>query len=160
MSNETKHDNSTANSGYERQDIGVAGILYFLVGLAVAGLIVYFVVTGLYSVLEKRSNAQQAPLNPLVTSAPVDTRHIARDYPKGAFPEPKLEEDERGQLSVIRLKEEQTLNSYDYVDQKAGTVRIPIDRAMDLIAQRSLPTRTQTAAAEKPSQPAPKETMK
>ncbi len=40
------------------------------------------------------------------------------------------------------MKEEQTLSSYDYIDQKAGTVRIPIDRAMDLIAQRGLPVRS------------------
>jgi hypothetical protein len=39
------------------------------------------------------------------------------------------------------------LATYDYIDQKAGTVRIPIDRAMDLIAQRGLPVRTQAAFA-------------
>jgi hypothetical protein len=85
-------------------------------------------------------------VNPLVTNAPADTRHISKDYPQGAFPNPKLEEDERGQLNDIRLKEEQTLSTYDYIDQKAGTVRIPIERAMDLIAQRGLPVRTQTTA--------------
>jgi len=38
------------------------------------------------------------------------------------------------------------LNSYDWIDQKAGTVRIPIDRAMQLLAQRGLPTRPQAGA--------------
>jgi hypothetical protein len=38
------------------------------------------------------------------------------------------------------------LATYDWVDQKAGTVRIPIDRAMELIAQRGLPMRTQAVA--------------
>ena len=148
MSDDIKHANSSGNGGYERSDIGVSGVLYFLLGLAVAGLIVYFVVVGLYSYLEKRSETQQAPVNPLVMNAPADTRHIPADYAKGAFPDPRLENDERGQLNDIRLKEEQTLSSYDYVDQKAGTVRIPIDRAMDLIVQRGLPVRTQGAAAE------------
>ncbi len=32
--------------------------------------------------------------------------------------------------------EEKALYSYGWVDEKAGTVRIPIERAMDLIAQR------------------------
>ena len=55
--------------------------------------------------------------------------------------------DERGQLNDIRIKEEQTLDSYDYIDKNAGTVRIPIERAMDLIAQRGLPVQKSTAEA-------------
>ena len=132
MSNELHPANSPGNGGYEHSDIGVAGVLYFLAGLAVAGLLAYFVVAGLYSYLEKRSDAEQVPVSPLVTNAPADTRHIPKNYPQGAFPNPKLEEDERGQLNGIRLTEEQTLSTYDWVDQKAGTVRIPIDRAMVL----------------------------
>ena len=141
MSDEIHPANSTGNGGYERSDIGVSGVLYFLLGLAVAGLLVYFMVVGVYSFLDKRSETQQAPVNPLVMNAPADTRHIASDYPTGAFPDPRLENDERGQLNDIRLKEEQTLSSYGWVDEKAGTVRIPIDRAMDLVAQRGLPVR-------------------
>jgi hypothetical protein len=147
MSNELNHGQQQGNDGYERQDIGSTGVLYFLLGLFVAGVLVYFVVDGLYAFLQKRSEAQQAPLSPLVTNAPEDTRRIPKDYPQSAFPSPKLEEDERGQLNGIRLKEEQTLSTYDYIDEKAGTVRIPIDRAMDLIAQRGLPVRSQAASA-------------
>jgi hypothetical protein len=151
MTDEIKHAHPPGNGGYEHSDIGVAGVLYFLAGLAVAGLLAYFVVAGLYSYLEKRSDAEQAPVSPLVTSAPADTRHIPREYPQGAFPNPKLEEDERGQLNGIRLKEEQMLSTYDYIDEKAGTVRIPINRAMDLIAQRGLPVRAQAADAKAPA---------
>jgi hypothetical protein len=147
MSDEIHSSTSTGNGGYERQDIGAKGILYFLLGLAVAGLLVYFVVDGLYSFLNKRSDAQQEAVNPLVTNAPADTRNIGTDYPQGAFPNPRLEVDERGQLSDIRIKEEQTLQSYDYIDKNAGTVRIPIDRAMDLIVQRGLPAQKVTAEA-------------
>ena len=147
MSNEIHPESSAGNSGYERQDIGAKGILYFLLGLAVAGVIVYFVVDGLYSFLDKRSEAQQEAVNPLVTNAPADTRNITQDYPQGAFPNPRLEVDERGQLNDIRIKEEQTLQSYDYVDKNAGTVRIPIDRAMELIAQRGLPVQKATMEA-------------
>jgi hypothetical protein len=147
MSNEIHPANSTGNGGYERSDISSADVLYFLLGLLVAGVLSYFVVVGMYSYLDKRSTAEQAPVNPLVTNAPTDTRHISSDYPQGAFPNPRLETDERGQLNAIRLKEEQTLNTYDWIDQNAGTVRIPIDRAMDLIAQRGLPVRAQSGSA-------------
>ncbi len=143
MTDQTNPANPNSNGGYEHQDIDIAGVLYFLLGLAVAGLLAYFVVDGLYHFLDKRSEAEQAPVNPLVTNAPADTRHISKDYPQSAFPNPKLEEDERGQLDDDRLQEEQTLATYDYIDKNAGTVRIPIDRAMDLIAQRGLPVRGQ-----------------
>ena len=160
MSNDPHPANSTGNGGYERSDIGTAGILYFLLGLAVAGFLAYFVVDGVYHFLDKRSETEQTPVNPLVTNAPSDTRHISKDYPQGTFPDPKLEEDERGQLNGIRLKEEQTLSTYDYIDKNAGTIRIPIDRAMDLIAQRGLPVRAQSASAESPAAQAKPEKKK
>ena len=146
MSNQTHPANSTGNGGYERQDIGVAPVLYFLVGLAVAGLFVYFVVNGIYSYLEKQSDAQQTSVSPLVTNAPADTRKLPTDYRnylQQNFPSPQLEIDERSQLDKIRIEEEQTLSTYDWIDQQAGTVRIPIDRAMELLAQRGLPVRAQ-----------------
>ena len=49
----------------------------------------------------------------------------------------------RTEINDFRMQEEQTLNSYGWVDQQAGVVRIPIDRAMELLAQRGLPTRPQ-----------------
>jgi hypothetical protein len=141
MTQETKPANPTGHGDYERRDIGVAAVLYFLLGLVVAGIFVHFVATGLFREFEKLNDAQQTAVSPLITNAPSDTRHVPRDYPQTAFPDPKLEEDERGQLNGIRLKEEQTLSTYDYLDQKSGMVRIPIDRAMELIAQRGLPVR-------------------
>ena len=143
MNNEVKHAKTNGHGDYERRDIGVGGVLYFLAGLVAAGLIVHFVVSGFYGYLEKRWSAEQTPASPLVENVPTDTRHVQRDYPQGAFPTPRLEEDERGQLNGIRIEEENTLNSYGWVDQKTGVVRIPIDRAMDLIAQRGLPSRSQ-----------------
>jgi hypothetical protein len=158
MSNETKPVNTAGNGGYERRDIGAAGVLYFLAALALGGVVVHFIVTGVFNELEKRSEQQQTAVSPLVTNAPKDTRHIPPEYKTDAestnyekylqknFPAPQLETDERDQLDKIRLNEEQILNTYGYVDQKAGTVRIPIERAMDLIAQRGLPVRAQLGA--------------
>ncbi len=156
MTNDLHPVKPPANGGYERQDIGVSGVLYFLLGLAVAGLFVYFVVNGIYSYLEKKSEANQAPVSPLVTNAPTDTRKLSsdyKDYLQQNFPSPQLEIDERGQLDKIRTDEAETLSTYDWVDQKAGTVRIPIDRAMDLIAQRGLPVHGQYKPAKPAAQP-------
>ena len=149
MSVETgKNKSGHGHGSFERRDIGVAGIIYFFAGLAAATLIIHFLLAGLYDFLDKREKAQQPPVNPLITNVPADTRQIPFNYPEKAFPTPRLERDERTQLNDIRMAEEQKLSSYDWVDQKAGRVRIPIDRAMELVAQRGLPVRTQEAAAQ------------
>src|SRR5271169_4067151 len=147
MTDETKHANTTGHGSYERQDLQASGVLYFFLGLAVATLLCIFGLRGLFAYLDHRAKASEPPLNPLVTNVPADTRHIAPGYPQSAFPNPKLEEDERGQLNGIITDEEKELYSYGWVDEKAGTVHIPIERAMELIAQRGLPVRPQGAGA-------------
>jgi hypothetical protein len=151
MSDEIKHENTTGHGGYERQDLQPSGILYFLLTIVVGIVICVVVLKGLFGILDRREKAAQPPVNPLVTNVPEDTRHIAHGYPQSTFPNPKLEEDERGQLNGIRLTEDQTLDSYGWVDEKAGTVRIPIERAMDLLVQRGLPLRGQGAVSAAPA---------
>jgi hypothetical protein len=148
MSNETKHENATGHGGYERQDLQASSILYFLLTIVVASAICLIGLKGLFAYLDHREKAEQPPVNPLVTNVLTDTRHISPGYPQSAFPSPKLEEDERGQLNGIRIEEEKALYSYGWVDEKAGTVRIPIERAMELIVQRGLPVRPQAAAGD------------
>jgi hypothetical protein len=112
-------------------------------------LLCIFALRGLFAVLDRREKALQPEVNPLVTNVPADTRHLPvdyKDYLKENFPNPRLEIDERGQLNGIRVDEDKTLYSYGWVDEKAGTVRIPIERAMELIVQRGLPVRPQAAA--------------
>jgi hypothetical protein len=145
MTDETKNENAAGHGGFERQDLQPSGILYFLLGVAMLLLISILGIRGVYAFLDRREKALQPPVNPLVTNVPTDTRHIAPGYPQSVFPDPKLEENERGQLNGILLQQEDALYSYGWIDEKAGTVRIPIERAMDLIAQRGLPVRPQGA---------------
>ena len=157
MTNDVHPVKTNGHSDYERRDIGVGGVLYFMAGLAVAAIIIHFVIAGMYRYLEHHAEAQQKAISPLVTNPVRDTRTLppefktdseSMDYEKylqKTFPMPQLETDERTQLNKVRLSEENTLSTYDYIDKDAGTVRIPIDRAMDLLVQRGLPTRGQSA---------------
>jgi hypothetical protein len=148
MTDQTKPENATGHGSYEHQDLQSSGILYFLLSIVVGVVICLFVLGGVFDFLNHREKASQPPMNPLVTNVPEDTRHIAPEYPQSVFPDPRLEVDERGQLNSIRLGEENTLHSYGWVDEKAGTVRIPIERAMDLLVQRRLPVRSEGAVSE------------
>lgn len=147
MTDDPKHATTSSHVGFERQDLAPRGILYFLLALGVMTVLSLFGLQGLFEYLDHRSKVSQPEVNPLVTNVPSDTRHVAPSYPQSTFPSPKLEEDERGQLNGIRINEEKTLYSYGWVDEKSGTVRIPIERAMDLIVQRGLPVRPQGAGS-------------
>jgi len=151
MSDEFKHENTTRHESFEHQDLKPAGIVYFFLTLVVVTALCMFGLKGLYAYLDHREKASQPEVNPLVAKVPEDTRNVAPGYPQTAFPSPKLEEDERGQLNGIRMEEEKTLYSYGWVDEKAGTVRIPIERAMDLLLQRGLPVRPRGAANDSPA---------
>jgi hypothetical protein len=145
---EIKHDPS--EEAYEHQDLSASTIYAFLISLLVGGLIVYFIVWGMYRYMDARIREHQPPPNPLVQQAETDTRTVPPDEIK-KFPEPRLEKNERIEITDFRLKEEQILNSYGWIDQKAGIVHIPIDHAMELLAQRGLPT-TPKAGAVPPSE--------
>jgi hypothetical protein len=137
MTEQIKHGH--AEEGYERQDLTARAVYAFLISLIVGGVIVYFIVLGLYRFMDARQRRLQPQQSPLVQQVETDTRIVSPDEIK-KFPEPRLERNERIEINDFRLKEEQTLNSYGWVDEKAGVVRIPIERAIELIAQRGLPT--------------------
>jgi hypothetical protein len=61
------------------------------------------------------------------------------DYQTTAIPEATPDDT----LRQLRATEETALTTYGWVDRDNGIVHIPIDRAMDLILQRGLPTRPQ-----------------
>ena len=137
MTEETKHQH--AEEGFERQDLSAQAVFGFLISLLLGGVLVYFVIWGLYHFMDARQREHQPPQSPLVKQVETDTRIVLPDEIK-KFPQPRLERNERVEINDFRLQEEQTLNSYGWTDEKAGVVHIPIERAMQLLEQRGLPT--------------------
>jgi hypothetical protein len=131
------------DADFEREDLGAKPILLTLTGIAIGIVVLYFVVDGIYRVMSHYDETHQTAVSPLKPPVQGDTR-VANHQDLEKFPEPRLEKDERKNLKDARVAEEDALYSYGWVDEKAGVVRIPIDRAMELIAQRGLPTRLQT----------------
>jgi hypothetical protein len=54
-------------------------------------------------------------------------------------PEPRLQTRPFEDIRVQREREQRLLHEYAWVDRPAGVVRIPIERAMDLVVERGLP---------------------
>ena len=143
MTDDINHEN--AHGSYEHQDMMPRSVFYFLLILGIATVFSLFLLRGVFLLLDRFERASQTPVNPLLTKVPEDTRHVPRGYPETAFPNPRLENDEINQLNGILTEEQDRLNTYGWIDQRAGTVHIPIDRAMDLLVQRGLPVRAQNA---------------
>jgi hypothetical protein len=145
MSDEIRKPNHEANehTGYESQDLSPKGVIYFMVGLALAVVVIYFIVLGMYHFLDNYEKAHQTPMSPMATPQ-ADTRIITHTDTQ-AFPEPRLEENERTQLRQFIEDQDRKLATYNWVDKDKGIVQIPIDRAMDLIVQHGLPVRPGSA---------------
>jgi len=148
---ETLH-NGHGHDSFETEDLSPQGIFYFMAGLAVVGVVIYFVVVGMYRFLDAYDREHQVPPNPMAVHTGADPRtmnsHQIQEQLDSTFPKPVLEHSEQTQFHDVLEKQDQMLASYDWVDQKQGIVRIPIDKAMELLAQRGLPVLPQGAGAQ------------
>lgn len=113
---------------HEHRDINVRVIVGFGLALVIAAIVVHL---GLYWLLWRfeRIAAERAPeISPIEVTPPMP-------------PEPGLRVSPPADLAAMRAAEEKVLETYGWVDKERKIVRIPIDRAMELLAERGLPTR-------------------
>jgi hypothetical protein len=115
---------------HETTDASVRPIVLTGVALAIVAAIVLSISIGLFRFFVERP--AQAPPNPMAAENP--------QFP----PVPRIEDHPSSELEQLRQSEDQTLTTYGWVDRKAGTVRIPIGRAMELQLERGFPVRKET----------------
>jgi len=148
MSDEMNHGRSGQEAGFEREDLSSRGIFFFMIGLAIVGVAIYFIIIGMYSFLDNMSARRwPPPVRCLLRTGRCRACHA--EYMEQRFKEngvPMLEVNERGQFRDFLLNQENQLNSYGWIDKDAGVAHIPIERAMDLIVQRGLPVYPQSSA--------------
>ena len=146
--------------GYETTDANVGGVVAFLAVL-VASLAVFFVVCfGIGKLInealirhdgpESRWNQQAGITQQNMASNPVIEQQQLRDL-VSKFPTPRLQTDD-GNNDVIALhaREDLLLDHYTWADEQKQTVRIPIERAMQILAAQGLPVETAGKTAEPP----------
>jgi len=66
---------------------------------------------------------------------------MAASNPRKEPPEPRLQPSPVMDLQTFRAGEEVVLKSYGWVDPEKGIVRIPVERALELVAKEGLPSR-------------------
>lgn len=71
---------------------------------------------------------------------------FTQERPMPAPDQPLLQVSPHRDLRQLLEQQNRVLHTYAWVDQKAGVVRIPIDRAMHLLLERGIPVRGATPA--------------
>jgi hypothetical protein len=118
----------SADTSYELSDISPNKILWFGLGLALLIVAVVLINYGLFQYFHRSETRRRLPPSPL-------------SYGVEPPPEPRLVTRPGADLEEMRAEEDQILNSYGWIDRDRGIVRLPVDRAIELLAERGLPVR-------------------
>ncbi len=121
---------------YEKSDVQIAKVVRAGVGLIGIVAVFFVLMWMLQSVLLRFEQGAQAPRHPLAST-------LARTEP----PLPRLQPNPRADLLALRAEEDSVLQTYGWVDKGRGIVRVPIERAMEIVAQRGLPARAAAGGA-------------
>jgi hypothetical protein len=136
-----RHPDLPPGEGYEAKDATPRWVVFSGIGLM--GLIILSLVAVAFLLGYFRSQSQ-------AVYGPGPTPTFAQP------PEPRLQVDPNQDLQSIRATQETQLNSYGWVNKNAGIAHISIDAAMQILAQRGLPTLAPTATGmPAPASPTP-----
>jgi hypothetical protein len=120
------HLHATATPAHETSDVSIRPLAIFLAWLTGSIVVVIIVCAWLFSVFEHSAERREPQPSPLAEAHP-QTRG------------PLLQVSAREDLRALRAREEQVLTSAAWIDKDRQLARIPIDRAMQFVAQQGLP---------------------
>ena len=142
-----------ASHGYEATDVRVSGVVVFLVALSIFAVVTAVLAYGVGKVINAHLARENGP--PGKWAKTVDIRQLG-NMPSNPemqnkvaeltqqFPTPRLQTDDGSEdIANLHAREELLLENYSWANQEQGKVRIPIERAMELIAQSGLPVAPQ-----------------
>jgi hypothetical protein len=136
-------------AGFEKSDVKITGILVFLTALGIFVIVTGILCYGIGKVINARMNTEDGPNNKWTKTA--DIRQLGNLPNNPAmqnkvaelvkqFPTPQVQTDDGNQdVADLHAREDLLLSNYTWVDDAHTKARIPIERAMELIAQQGLP---------------------
>lgn len=108
-------------------EINVRNIVLTGAALVVMALVVHVLMWGLLRGFEKFESRKDVRLTPIEQSSP-----------QQAPPEPRLQSSPNEDLRLMRAQEDELLNQAGWANQQQGSVRVPIDVAIDVITARGV----------------------
>ncbi len=119
------------HEGHEERDVHARPIALAALALAVVMVAAFVSMDVLFRILAAGQTARTAKPSPL-----------AAQYGLKEPPAPRLQTAPLKDLQDLRARDAAALHAYAWVDREAGVVRIPIARAIEVLAERGLPART------------------
>ena len=131
-------------AGYEKSDVRVTGIVVFLTALGIFVGVTAVLCYGIGMVINANMTKEDGPTSKWSKTVDVRTLGDLASNPEMQnkfaqmtqnFPAPRVQTDDGNQdIADLHAREDLLLDNYSWADQKQGKVRIPIERAMELIA--------------------------
>ena len=157
------HVRDPEHPGYEVTDVNANGIAVFLAGLFGSVCVFFVLCYGLGILINGGLKKEDGPVTKwnrlstfagptsgkredLTSNAVMEQK--AFDQMRNTFPEPRLDIDDGNQATAdLHAREDLLLNNYSMSPGEGASIRIPISRAMEIIAQRGLPVNSQAASS-------------
>lgn len=117
--------------GHEESTVDLKPIIAFAVIMVVVTIFSFAAMGFMLDFLKLNQKRNDVPLSPLANANPMP-------------PAPRLQVSPGQDLKHTRQTMDVLLNSYHWVDKDAGIVGIPVDRAIQVLAEKGLPTRDQS----------------
>lgn len=119
-------DNINEDVRFEHRDVNVRALAWIGAAIVVTAVVLHF---GLYFLFAgfRQGSAE---------SGRVTKSQESLQRPGGG--QPLLQVDPEAEMNAFRHEEQQKLSTYGWIDKEQGIVRIPIDRAMQIVAERGV----------------------
>lgn len=145
---DTNHHGRSAEP-VESDGVNYGGIGWFVVILTATVLVSQLVVWGAYEWFAyrvERADAPRAVMADPQTSPAIEGGRLVSGAETS--PQPALLVDEPTVRREFSRAQDEAQTTYGWIDQAAGTIRLPIDRAKDLVLERGLPVRPAPAGSQ------------
>jgi hypothetical protein len=130
--------NGQAAPGHETSDASPGSVAGFELALLVLAAFAMALMAGLFYYLTERESVADTSRSPLAAE-------------RTAPPAPNLQISPTADLKQLRAEEEDRIRTYGWVDKEQQIVRIPLEKAMEIVAARGVPAALPAATGSRQS---------
>jgi hypothetical protein len=122
------HAQSGRSSGHESSKAPLKSVLWCLAGFIATAVLIHLILISygliLRNIHKGFGRIYQVPSNQVLQ-----------------YPKPALQDNPQVDLQIYRFQAEHDLNTYGWIDEAHGIVKIPINRAMERLVAKGFPVR-------------------
>jgi hypothetical protein len=121
--------------GHEANSMQVRGLVFFAIALIGVTVLVFLIVALVMHDFRREEKQAESTALP----------RFAGDT--GEFASPRIQANAAAELARMKKEDLERLSTFGWIDRAAGIAHIPVDRAIDILADKGLPEAPPAAAA-------------